>query len=576
MAEVTNSGTSAKPTSLGQQIWLVVGLRWKTFRNGLRSKSETMHLAGTVALGLIFALMAVGLGFGICYGSYELASSNQFQYLIAILWGIFVFWQFIPVLASQVNPGFDGRNLLRFPLRFSAFFLMNLAYGLADPFALAGIFWHLMMGIGVTVARPDLWPWVVFALGASAVMNLAFNRMLFAWVERFLAKRRTREVLGAVFILVMISFQFTGPLAQRYGKSIQQIVKRSAVYWRILPPGEAAAAIGEAASGKSLAALETIGLLAMYVAAFSGLFAFRVHAQYTGEDLGETTAPVAPVRKPQKARAAATATVAVAAGAAPSTTSRSFASNFFGGPVAAIYAKEFRYLIRNTMMLTQIFMPLILVVLFSMNMSITRHGSRPPSSMNFVFSNMLYPFSVAYVFLLIMQYCPNSLAYDGRGVERLFLSPVKFRDVMIAKNLFHVSLMIVDASLAFVVVTALGHLPTLQIIVVTWMAVPFAAFVHFMVGNWLSLQFPRKFEFGLRRQRPSGMTMAISFGLFAAMNGVLALSALLCIWLANLWVLAAVYAGLSLAAFMVYRATLEDTSRQAIRQRDSLLEQLAR
>ena len=578
MAEITNSSAVAKPSPLALQVWLVVGLRWKTFRNGLRSKSETMHLLGTVVIGLAFTFMTLGVGTAIGVGSFELASSNQFQFLIAILWGIFLFWQFIPVLASQVNPGFDGRNLLRFPLRFSAFFLMNVAYGFVDPFALAGMFWHLTMGIGVTLARPDLLPWVVFALGGSALMNLIFNRMLFAWVERFLAKRRTREILGALFILVAISFQFIAPAVQRWGGSIQQAVKTTEVLWLLLPPGEAGVALGQAASNDTLGAWETVGLLAVYVTVFAGLFAFRVHAQYTGEDLGESAAHAPVTRKLPKARAAGSVPATVTTGQAPVSESAGFASRLFNGPVGAIYAKEVHYLLRNSILVLNAFTPLILIVVFSMNMSMSsgRHGGRPPTSLNFVTSNLLYPVSVAYIFLLVMNFCPNNLAYDGRGVERLFMSPVKFRDVMLAKNLFHSSVIIFEALLALGVVAALGHWPPVRILLVTWAALPFAACVHFIVGNWLSLQYPRKFEFGMRRQRPSGLSVLISLGLFFAMNGMLAISAILSLWFGNQWVLAAVYAGLSLAAITVYRATLESTSSQALRQRDSLLEQLAR
>jgi ABC-2 type transport system permease protein len=577
VAEVTKTNAIAKPTSLGQQVWLVVGLRWRTFRNGLRSKSETMHLVGTVVMGLAFTFVTLGVGAAIGIGSYKLVSLNRFEFLIAILWGIFLFWQFVPVLTSQMNPGFDGRNLLRFPLRFSAFFLMNVAYGFADPAALSGIFWHLAMGIGITLARPSLWPWVVLALGISAAINLIFNRMLFAWIERFLARRRTREILGALFILIAISFQFVGPAIQRWGGPIQRAITDSAVLWRVLPPGEAGVALEQAASGDSTGALETIGLLCVYATLFAGLFATRVHAQFTGEDLGESAAPAPALRRPAKMREAASGTVAAAAEQRASATDN-FGTRLFGGPVAAIYVKEFHYLVRNTIMLMNVFMPLLLIAVFSLNLGMggTRHGGRPPAFFNFASSQLIYPVSVAYIFLLVMNFCPNNLAYDGRGVERLFMSPVKFRDVMLAKNLFHSSVILLEVLLALGMVVALGHVPSLPILLATWAALPFAACVHFMVGNWLSLQYPRKFEFGIRRQRPSGFSMLMSFALFFVMNGMLSISALLCLWLANLWVLAAVYAGLSLASVTVYRATLESTSQQALRQRDMLLDQLAR
>ena len=195
--------------------------------------------------------------------------------------------------------------------------------------------------------------------------------------------------------------------------------------------------------------------------------------------------------------------------------------------MAAIFGKELKYLYRNSMLLMNIFMPLILIVFFSMTASMpSRHGGASPFGR--INGSFAYPGAVAYLFLLIMNFCPNNLAYEGRGIERYFLSPIKFRDVMLAKNLFHGTLVGLEALLVLGVLTAMGHPPGLLIILATWAALPFAALMHFGVGNWLSLQYPRKFEFGMRRQRPSGMTMLISFGLLAAVMGTLALTGAIC------------------------------------------------
>jgi ABC-2 type transport system permease protein len=243
--------------------------------------------------------------------------------------------------------------------------------------------------------------------------------------------------------------------------------------------------------------------------------------------------------------------------------------------VAAIFSKELKYLYRNSMLMMNVFMPLVLIVFFSMTASMpSRHGGR---SVFGGFSNSFaYPGAVAYLFLLIMNFCPNNLAYEGRGAERFYLAPIKFRDVMLAKNLFHGTLIGLEALLVLGVLTAMGHPPGLLIILTTWAALPFAALIHFGVGNWLSLQYPRKFEFGVRRQRPSGMTMIISFGLLFAVMGTLAAVGAICIWLVGLWLLPIVYVTMSAAALIVYRLMLDGTSRQAITQRDALLEQLAR
>ena len=566
MAEMSNS------TSLGRQVLLVILLRWQTFRNGLRSQSEKMHVLGSVALGLFFTALTLGGSFAIGFGAFEIVKLQRWLILSLMLWGIFMFWQFVPVLASQTNPGFDGRNLLRFPLRFSAFFLMSAAYGLADPFALAGILWHIAMGIGISIARPDVKWWAALALTVSALMNLLFNRMMFSWLERLLAKRRTREIVTVVFILFFVCIQFSGLILQRWGPALRNAVENSAGVWRALPPALAGTAIEHAANGDSAAALMTIGLLALYAFAFGGLFAFRVHAQFTGEDLGESAAPVR--RKTVAPRAQVSAPASIAA-PAQSASAASPLSGLISAPVAAIFGKELKYLYRNSMLLMNIFMPLILIVFFSMTASVpSRHGGASPFGR---FSgSFAYPGAVAYLFLLVMNFCPNNLAYEGRGTERFFLAPIKFRDVMLAKNLFHGALIALEALVVLGVLTAMGHPPGLLIILTTWAALPFAALIHFGVGNWLSLQYPRKFEFGVRRQRPSGMTMVISFGLLFAVMGTLAAVGAICVWLVGLWLLPIVYLALSAGALAVYRLMLEGTSHQAVAQRDSLLEQLSR
>ena len=463
----------------------------------------------------------------------------------------------VAVLASQTNPGFDGRNLLRFPIKFSTFFLMSAAYGLADPFALAGILWHVAIGIAISVARPDLKWWAALALAGSALMNLLFNRMLFAWLERFLAKRRTREIVTALFILFFVCIQFSGLILQRWGPAVKSALESSANVWRSLPPALAGTAIERAAENDSSSALMTIGFLTLYAIAFGGLFAFRAHAQFTGEDLSESAAPVRKKMATPRAHIPAPASVVVSAQS----------SGIISAPVAAIVGKEFKYLYRNSMLLMNIFMPLVIIVFFGMTASMpSRHGGGSPfARFNGGFA---YPGAVAYLFLLIMNFCPNNLAYEGRGIERFFLAPIKFRDVMLAKNLFHGTLVGLEALLVLGVLTAMGHPPNLIIILATWAALPFAALMHFGVGNWLSLQYPRKFEFGMRRQRPSGMTMVISFGLLAAVMGTIALVGAICLWLAGMWLLPIAYLGLSSAAVAVYRLMLESTSQQAITQRD--------
>jgi len=147
---------------------------------------------------------------------------------------------------------------------------------------------------------------------------------------------------------------------------------------------------------------------------------------------------------------------------------------------------------------------------------------------------------------------------------------------MLGKNLFHGALLALEAVFALVLVSVMGHLPSAVIILATWSALLFSALIDLAAGNWLSLQFPRRFEFGVRRQRPSGLTSIISFGIFFAKMLVIAGAAYLCVWLVGLWLLPVAYIALAAAALAAYRLILEGTTRQAILQRDAILEQLSR
>ena len=108
--------------------------------------------------------------------------------------------------------------------------------------------------MGVGAARPRLLPWVAIVLFTFAVVNLLLARMVFAWVERWLAQRRTREIMGVLFFLSIVSLQLFGPLIAFYGHKSkpearflwQELSKAQ----KPLPPSLAAAAIAETAQGR--------------------------------------------------------------------------------------------------------------------------------------------------------------------------------------------------------------------------------------------------------------------------------------------------------------------------------------
>lgn len=550
---------------------LVAGLRWRLFRNGMRSLTAKLSLVGTIFVGVLWGAVGLGVAIGIGVGSYFLVTEDYAKYLTAILWGIFVFWQLFPILSAQFAPSFDSTSLLRFPLKFSAFVTLNLAYGLADPAALCGVAWHLAMWIGVAIARPDLWWRAGIILLVSIAMNLLFSRMLYAWLERFLAQRRTREILFALFILVMISFQFTGVIVQRGAKPLAAFGHRTAAIWAALPPGQVGAGLQSFLAGLDSSAFLSCLFVCVYAAAFGALLFYRLHAEYLGELFSETAAPVRVAKKPAFARPAVAA-------AHPIEQLHPAHPSLIPGTVAAVFLKEVRYLYRNSIAALNLFLPLIIVGAMSLNTRLVpaghpgRHGGG--AFPKFFTSNFAYPGAVAYALLILMQFSMNSLAYEGGGVQMFYLVPVKFRTIMLGKNLFQVAVLALEALMCWGLIIAISGPPPIIILLCTWTGLAFVALINMAAGNYLSLRFPRKFEFGIRARRTSGVASIAMMVLYASCLGLLAGVAALVRYLAGAWFIPLAFAILCVAALAVYLQLLNETSSQAVTQREALIDQL--
>ena len=84
--------------------------------------------------------------------------------------------------------------------------------GLADSAALAALVWMLAMLAATLVAQPSAALALLLVCGLFTVLNITIERLLGAWVEKLLAKRKSREIFFTIFVLAMVSLQFLNPL----------------------------------------------------------------------------------------------------------------------------------------------------------------------------------------------------------------------------------------------------------------------------------------------------------------------------------------------------------------------------
>jgi ABC-2 type transport system permease protein len=545
-----------KSVSMFEQIRLVAGLRWRILRNSLRKKNNRLDLIGLILTGALSGIFVIGLCFAFYAGGYAFLSQGHLEWMALLFWGIFLFWQIFPIFVTGFGATFEFRMLLRFPLNLRAFYVVGLAYGFADFSALASICWLLSMTAGAAVAKPGVLPAMLLIVAVFMLLNVTLERLIGSWLERLLARRRTRELFLGLFVLSMISLNFVTPLMERYGAAARPAFLRLLPYFAWLPPSLASHALAAITQLQPARFLLSLALLLLYLLLLSALLWRRFAAQYRGEDLSETASPARAAGRPIAGKDDGPDRL-----------------NLLSPQVAAILRKEFRYLTRNSFAYLTLLMPPLLVLIFSLNFG----GRHPTVGGRGVSAEVFFPGMMAYLILILMAPAYNSFAYEGRGIQTYFTAPLRFRDVFLGKNLMLVSVLLVEIVFSLAMLVWRVGLPSLHMLVATCAAIVFTIVGQLTVANWSSITFPRKMEFGqMRGQRQSGMAVLVAFGSQILMGGISAVILFTGNWTGNLWLPAEAFLFLAAAAVGGYFASLDALTRLAEEKKEVLIEALCR
>jgi ABC-2 type transport system permease protein len=547
---------SPHPNRSGQ-LTAIANLRWRMFVNGLRSKRGKMELFSRILVTLAFAVGGLG-GFAACSGfAWYFVSQGKAELLAILLWPIFFFWQVFPVMATAFTNNPDSSDLLRFPLTYRSYFLIRLAYGFFDPASALGSVGLLGILLGVSVARPLLFPWALLGLMTFALFNLVLMQTVFAWLERWLAQRRTREILGVFFILFMLSFQLIGPMMERLEKKPHPEFSRATEIvtqvQAVLPPGLAAEAIARVAHAEYLVGFTSLLLLGAGTGAIGFLLHLRLRAQFRGENLSEAAARPA-VQQVQGLQVG-------------------WDLPGFSQAVAAVFEKEIRYLARSGPMLLTLIMPIFMLLVFRLGPMSTMHRSgllnRTP--------DMAFPGAAAYALLVLTNLVYNSFGGDAGGIQFFYASPAHFRQIVLGKNLAHASILVANSALAWIAVAYFYGAPRPAISLATFAGLLFAAPLNFAAGNLLSLYAPRKRDFAtFGRQNVSQTTVLASLGVQIVIVGVGVAAFVTARLYKNLWIATFAFLVLSAISIPVYLMVLRRIDGIAQQRRETLVAELCR
>ena len=553
MADVTSG-----PGILAQ-IRLVADLRWRVLRNLIRNRNSRLDFFGLICAALFASVFVIGLCWLFGWGAYFSVSTGRLGWLLLLFWGICLFWQAFPIFVAGFGAPFEFRTLLRFPLRFSAFYIIGLAYGLADFAAVCGTCWLLSIAAGIGMARLGLLPPALLVIALFIWMNITLERLLSSWLEKLLARRRTRELLFGLFILLSVSAQFLRPAIMRYTEgahasvSVQRLVSVLAPF----PPSLAGSAVMAAGEGHASQFVLSVGALLIYIVILSALLWRRFAAQYRGEELSETSAAQRPATGVSRAVA----------------DRESDLLGFLSPQLAAILVKEFKYLTRNGFVLISLLMPPLLVLLFSSQFA----GKHPSVTAARISSDSFFPGMMGYLILMLMTPAYNCFAYESRGIRNYYTAPIRFREVLLAKNLIYAAILIFEIALSTALLSIRAGLPSGPVLTATILALVFAVAGQFAIADWVSLSYPRKLEYGsMRGQRGSGVSIWIAFGVQLLLAGICGAILFTGRWTGNSWLPAEAFAVLAAASLGGYFAALDALSAVAEKKKEFLIETLSK
>ncbi|MGB7266546.1 MAG: hypothetical protein WBC92_13595 [Terracidiphilus sp.] len=568
-----------QPIPARTQLLAVAWLRWRMFVNSAFRRRPTT--AGQTA-GLVFAillrviawpfiaLMAIGPIVGSGFLAWAAIAEHREQNLLPLLAGITLLWQFVSINGVSISVStlrFDPSSLIRFPLRFGRYLILRTALGLLTPSTIVGCLALMAAAAGIGIAKPALALAAVMVLAAYALMNIFLTRMIEVWMERWLANRRFREIFGMLMALFAVSVQFLNfQHAPLHGHSaahswMLDSLHGSESYLNWLPPGFAANAI--LLTARPLTALAQFAALLASTALLAAVFALRLHKQFLGEYLSEGAIPGRKTDSAMLAKARRERHEARQTSAAPQT-----ASPGFPPIVGTCLRKEWLSFRGNGSQLIGLLTPLVFVVILNRTV-FARHPA------------YFLPGAIAYVLVGVLAGLYNIFGADGLGVQIYLLAPVRMRDVIVAKNLASLVLIVAEAGLAWILVSMLSHAPIpLATQIATGLWTCFVIATNLALGTLRSIQAPHKYIPGQTRQRrgtPTNRTsslliLVVLFGSMLLQIPVV----LLCSYLDQPWLAAFIFAPLALVAVLAYALLLRNAEKLVMNHRDTLIEELCK
>ncbi|HEX7295294.1 MAG TPA: hypothetical protein VF251_06040 [Pyrinomonadaceae bacterium] len=478
------------------QLITIIWLKWRMLANSLRSKkavaNQLASILGMLAALLLALLVAAGLGLGAYAltkpsivsmlqrpsrrGSTGENFSTEFVFF-SIYAFLYLMWATIP-LSIGSNRQFDAGNLLLYPISLRKLFAIDFVSEVANiqsVFALPAI---AAISIGAGLGSGELLATLLAAI-PIALFGIALSKWLSTTIGSIFRRKRGRgetiiALVGAVAGLGGALAGQLAPLIARHSESLKIL--------RWTPPGAAALLI-DARYDKDpttyITAFLALSILTVLLIVGTYLISRRAALGYEGA-------------KRRQVRAAAQQSDYVG-----------WKLPLMPDDMSAVYEKELRYAFRNAQLRMLALMPLIWIVIRLMNSRRFGRGlgsATSASSSEFLTyaSGLIASGGVLYVFLLLAGLWCNQFSMEDAGMRTLILSPIDRTKILMGKNLAVITIALAfSTALLLVNEIIFRDLDPGTVLFVALSFVCFAA-ISSVAGNWQSVSFPKRMQFGKR------------------------------------------------------------------------------
>jgi ABC-2 type transport system permease protein len=528
----------------------VLAIGWAQFRIARNHLPRTSF--GSV---LIWGLSLLWYGLYIGFATFLAVSLprvpvSEIHYWLPVgLLSVFLFWQIVPLFTLSSGWSLQLNKLQIYPISSSTLFGIEVLLRITSAPEMVIVLLGALIGLG---RHPGIPLWSPLFL----LLYIPFNLLLLLGIRDLILHSFERNRFRELFAALLISIGVLPQVLLRTGAA-----KRFSPYF--LAAAQNALTPWHEIALLSLGSFSAVALLMMlaWTAASYAFARFQFQKSLVPDDSfrpGGSSA-ILPARRPAAAKTASL---------------RELPARIFKDPMAALLQKELQSLVRMPRFRVIFGMACIFSVVIFIPV-IFRNGMQAREG--FWSSNFLPIVNLYGLLLLSDVLLLNVFGFDRRAAEIYFVAPVPFETVLKAKNLTAMIFIAVQTLVVLVIATVLRIQVNLTAIASDVFASAVVTIFLLSLGNFVSVTMARPLDATQTFKKQTGAKMQLWLLLCSASIFLLIGFALLARYaLQSDWALLGVLLLEFCIGLILYRAATESAVQRGLRDREQLLDALAK